>query len=78
MVKGKGGDESVEGVVYMMTWAKNWLLLSNTMWPGTRPTSLPSGILIHPAIWPQQTWAENWGLRPLFGDGSWVPTPHLT
>jgi len=24
------------------------------------PTSLPSGILIHPAIWPQQIWAANW------------------
>jgi len=26
---------------------------SNTMWPGSRPTSLPSGILIHPTVWPQ-------------------------
>jgi len=26
---------------------------SNTMWPGLRPTSIPSGILIHPAIWPE-------------------------
>jgi len=26
---------------------------SNTMLPGPRPTSLPSGILIHPTIWPQ-------------------------
>jgi len=27
---------------------------SNTMWPGPRPTSfLPSGILIHPTVWPQ-------------------------
>ena len=34
---------------------------SNTLWPGTRPTSVPSGILIHPAVWSQQTWAENWG-----------------
>jgi len=24
-------------------------------------TSAPSGILIHPAVWPQQTWAEKWG-----------------
>ena len=31
---------------------------SNTMSPGPRPTSIPSGILIHPAFWPQQTWAE--------------------
>jgi len=28
---------------------------SNTMSPGTRPTSVPSGILIHPAVWPQKT-----------------------
>ena len=28
---------------------------------GPRPTSIRSGILIHPAIWPQQIWAENWG-----------------
>jgi len=26
---------------------------SNTMWPGQRPTSIPSGILIHPAVWSQ-------------------------
>jgi len=34
---------------------------SNTMSPGPRPTSVPSGILIHPALWPQQTWAKNGG-----------------
>ena len=34
-----------------------------------RPTSLPSGILIHPTVWPQQTWAENWGLCPFGGGG---------
>jgi len=27
----------------------------NTMWPGPRPTSKWSFILIHPAIWPQYT-----------------------
>ena len=26
---------------------------SNTMWPGPRPTSVPSGILIYPTVWPQ-------------------------
>jgi len=26
---------------------------SNTVWPGPRPTFLPSDILIHPTIWPQ-------------------------
>jgi len=25
----------------------------STMWPGPRPASIPSGILIHPAVWPQ-------------------------
>jgi len=24
-------------------------------------SSIPSGILIHPAVWPQQTWPEKWG-----------------
>jgi len=28
---------------------------SNTVWPRLRPTSVPSGILIHPAVWPQYT-----------------------
>jgi len=27
----------------------------NTMWPGLRPTSVPSFTLIHPTIWPQYT-----------------------
>ena len=29
--------------------------LCNTMWPAPRPTSVPSGILIHPTVWPQYT-----------------------
>jgi len=33
----------------------------DTMWPGPRPTFVPSGMLIHPPVWPQQTWTENWG-----------------
>ena len=40
---------------------------SNAMWPGPRRTSVPSGILIHPAVCPQSTWAENWGLCPFWG-----------
>jgi len=28
---------------------------SNTVWPGPRPASIPSGILIHLTIWPQYT-----------------------
>ena len=26
---------------------------SNTMWPGPRSTFVPSGVFIHPAVWPQ-------------------------
>jgi len=46
---------------------------SNTMWPGLRPTFLPSDILIHPAVWPQQTWAEKWGWGAVSLWGTWVP-----
>ena len=28
---------------------------SNAMWPGPRPTCMPSFILIHPTVWPQCT-----------------------
>jgi len=28
---------------------------SNTISPGPRPTYVPSGILIHPTVWPQYT-----------------------
>jgi len=28
---------------------------SNTMWPGPRPTYMPSFILIRPTVWPQYT-----------------------
>jgi len=43
---------------------------SNTTSPGPSLTSLPSGILIHPAVCAQQAWAENWvaGCAP-FGRG---------
>jgi len=39
----------------------------NMMRPGLRPTFIPSDILIHPAVWPQQTCAVIWGLCPLWG-----------
>ena len=49
---------------------------SNTMPAGPRPTSVPSGILIHPTILQQQTWVENLGgLCPFFWGGL---VPHLT
>jgi len=41
---------------------------SNTKSPGPRPTSTPSGILVHPAVSPQQTWPENWELCPFRGE----------
>jgi len=44
---------------------------SNTMCRGPRSTSVPSVILIRPAVWRQQTLAKNWGLlssaMPLLG-----------
>jgi len=50
---------------------------SNTMSPGPRSTSVLSGILIHPAVLPQQAWDENWGAVPLFWvRDSWVPIYH--
>jgi len=42
--------------------------------PGPRPTSTPSGILVHPAVWPQRTMAENWGLCPFRGGGAGFPS----
>ena len=33
----------------------------STKSPGLRPTSIPTSILMHPAIWPQQKWAKNQG-----------------
>ena len=62
------------------TWAKIWGLMPpffgggeaespcNTMSPGPRPTSIPSGILIHAALRPQQTWAKIGDCAP-FGGG---------
>jgi len=47
---------------------------SKTMSPGPRPTSVPSGILIHAAVWPQQTSAKNWGLCPFWGGGVGSPS----
>jgi len=42
----------------------------NTKSPGLSTTSIPSGILIHPSVWPQQICAEN-GRR-----SSWVRIQH--
>ena len=56
-------------------WTRDsWVPIYNTMWPGPRPISLPSGIFVHPAVWPQQTRAENWGLCPSVGGGAGSPS----
>ena len=48
---------------------------SNIKSPWMRPTSVPTTILIYPAVWPQQTWADFFGggLSPFFGEGERVP-----
>jgi len=48
---------------------------SNIKSQGPRPTFIPSGILVHPAVWPQRTMAKDWGegAVPLQRRGSWVP-----
>jgi len=47
---------------------------SNTMWPGPRPTSVPSGTLIHLAVWPQYMGRKLVGRAVLLlGWVSWVP-----
>ena len=51
---------------------------SNTKSPGPRHTAIPSGILVHPAVWPQRTLAENWAggcaRRPIGGGGAGSPS----
>jgi len=57
------------GAVHIPFWRGGVGFPSNTKSLGPRPTSIPSGILIHAAIWPQQTWAENGGaLSPFWGE----------
>ena len=49
----------------------------NSLWPGTRPTSILSGILIYPDVWRQRTWASFYGggaVPPFWGGLG----PHLT
>ena len=51
---------------------------SNTKSPGLRPSSIPSGILTHAAIWPQQIWAEYWVRAvPLWGRGAGSPSSRM-
>ena len=50
----------------LCAYGESWILC-NTMWPGPMPTFVPSGILIHLAVWPQQPWAENLEALPRRG-----------
>jgi len=45
---------------------------SKTMWPGPRSTFVPSGILIHPVVWTQQTYRHGPKLVAVPLWGSWV------
>jgi len=45
----------------------------NAKSPGLRPTAIPSGILMHPTVWPRQMCAKNLrGVAPL-GEGELGP-----
>jgi len=56
-------------------WRRGAASPSNTMSLGLRPTSLPSAILMHPTIWRQQIWAENWeGYAPFWGREAGSPS----
>ena len=45
---------------------------SNTMWPGPRPTSVPSGVFMHPNMGQKL----GGGGGALCSGGSWVPVEH--
>jgi len=46
---------------------------SRRMWPGPRSTSVPSGILIHPAVWPT-CMGRKLGVVPFLREvGAWSP-----
>ena len=50
-------------------WGRGADSSSNTKSPGARHSSIPSEMLIHAAIWPQQILAENWGEAVPFWGG---------
>jgi len=75
MGEGDRGHNRHEGTAVFPSYG-SWFPV-NTMWPGPWSTSVPSGVSIHPAVSPQQIWAENGrGQCPFLG--SWIPIYHLT
>jgi len=76
---------SLSAIWPQRTWAENWraVLLygrgagspSNTMSPSLWRTSVPSRILMHPAVWPQHTGRKLGGrCAPFFGGGAGSPS----
>jgi len=57
---GGGQTQSRLMLCYVYAWAKAYI---------------SSGILVHPAVWPQQTQAKNWGCTP---SAEGEMGPHLT
>ena len=52
----------------------SWVPIEHNV-PGLRPTSIPSGIFVHPAVWSQQSSTENWGgLCPFEGGRAGSPS----
>jgi len=56
------------GAVVSLSWRAG--TPSNTMWPAPRSTSVPSGILIHPAVWLKIGERES---APFLGRGAGSP-----
>jgi len=51
-------------------WGGSWVHIEHKVARAEGPTSIPSGILVHQAVWPQRTLAENWGLCLFSGGGA--------
>jgi len=47
---------------------------SNTIWPGPRPTSIPNGILIYPAVWHNRNGPKIGCPPPFWGGGAASPS----
>jgi len=52
--------------------------LSNIMWPGQRSTSIPSGVIMHPAVWHNRHQPKTGGCAPFSGGGGGAATSSIT
>ena len=66
-------------VLYNVAWAESYVRTKWYLHPSRHLATIHMGrksgadvpfLGIHSAVWPQQTWAENWGLSTLGGAGS--------